>query len=130
MDLTYANGRVKGSTSVPGPTGIKTVTIDTTYAPGTIDDNMLSAVIPGLRWVPGAKYTANAFDASSGTARAITMSVAGTESITVPAGTFETYRVEQSGGQQTANLWITTAAPHRLVKMTIVGTPLEFVLAK
>ena len=49
---------------------------------------------------------------------------------TVPAGTFETYRVEQTGGEAPITLYVTTAAPHRIVRITFAGQPIEMVLAK
>jgi hypothetical protein len=35
-----------------------------------------------------------------------------------------------TGGPATVNFFVTTAAPHRLVKVTLVGAPLEFQLAQ
>jgi hypothetical protein len=40
------------------------------------------------------------------------------------------YRVDVTGGQQPATYFVTTAAPHRLVKVTNAGAPIEVVLAK
>jgi hypothetical protein len=129
-DLAYADGRVKGSSTTPTPQGLKTVAVDTTVAAGVVDDNMIGALVPGLRWAPGAKFTATVFDASSNGTRQLTLNVASTESVTVPAGTFETYRVDVAGGQAPLTMFITTAAPHRVVKLTPAGAPIEFVLAK
>jgi hypothetical protein len=130
VDAAYSNGRVKGSSKDPSATGVKSVTFDTTVAPGVLDDNMVGALIPGLRWAPGAKFSFGAFDASSGSVKQLSLNVAGTESVTVPAGTFSVYRVEQSGGDQTSTLFITATAPHRVVKVTLNGAPIEFVLVK
>jgi len=130
VDVTYANGRAKGSSVSPSPTGMKTVTVDTTIAPGVLDDNMINALVPGLRWAPNAKFTVSAFDASAGTTKPLTLSVAGTESVTVPAGTFPVYRVELTGQSQPMTLFVTTTAPYRIVKMAMAGTPVEFVLVK
>lgn len=130
VDVTYANGRAKGSGMSPGPGGMKTVTVDTTIAPGVLDDNMINALVPGLRWAPNAKFTASAFDASTGTTKQLTLSVAATESVTVPAGTFPVYRVELTGQSQPMTLFVTTAAPYRIVKMSMTGTPVEFVLVR
>jgi len=60
--------------------------------------------------------------------RQVTLAVTGTESVTVPAGTFEAYRVELTGGANAATLFITTAAPHHVVKIAPTGTPIEVVL--
>lgn len=129
-DLAYAGGRVKGSSVSMAAGGSKTTAIDTTVAPTVIDDNMLTALLPGLRWAPNAKFTFDTFDASSGTVRAAQLSVTGTETVTVPAGTFPAYRVEVTGMTQAVTMFVTTAAPHRLVKIAPVGAPVEFVLAK
>ena len=130
VDVTYANGRAKGTAVAPGPTGMKSVAVDTTIAPGVLDDEMVLALVPGLRWAPNAKFTVGAFDASEGATRQISLSVAATESVTVPAGTFPVYRVELTGQSQPMTLFVTTAAPYRIVKMTLAGTPVEFVLAR
>ena len=114
---------------MPGPGGLKTVTVDTTIAPGVMDDNMIGAVVPGLRWTPNAMFTVNAFDASAGRVRPLTLQVTGTESVTVPAGTFQAYRVELSG-QPPLAMFVTTTAPHRVIKLMPVGAPVEFVLVK
>ena len=62
--------------------------------------------------------------------RPVTLTVAGTERVTVPAGTFETYRVDQTGGDAPLTFYVTTAAPHRVVRITFAGQPIEMVLAK
>lgn len=129
-DLAYSNGRVKGSSVTPSQTGPKTMTVDTTIATGVLDQNMISAVIPGLRWTPTSKYSFNAFDAASGTVRQMSLTVAGSESVTVPAGTFPVYRVDVGGGEAPIAVFVTTAAPHRIVKIAPAGQPVEFVLVK
>jgi hypothetical protein len=58
----------------------------------------------------------------------VTYSVTGTESVTVPAGTFETYRVEVSGGEQPAVVWVRKEAPHIAVRQEYVGQPVTVVL--
>jgi zinc protease len=130
IDLTYANGRVKGSTVTPGMSGAKTLAIDTTVAPGVLDGNTIVALVPGLKWGPGAKFTVSAFDGSTNTVMQVTMTVVGTESVTVPAGTFPVYRVERTGDAQPITYYITTAEPHRIVKVAFTGAPVEFVLVK
>ena len=109
---------------------MKTVNVDTTVAPGVLDDNMISALVPGLRWAPNAKFTVSAFDAASGTVKQLTLSGAGTESVTVPAGTFPVYRVDLTGQEQPLTFFVTTAEPFRIVKMAFAGAPVEFVLVK
>ncbi|NUQ20358.1 MAG: hypothetical protein HOQ09_05290, partial [Gemmatimonadaceae bacterium] len=130
IDATYSNGRVKGSATTIGASGPKSVSYDTTVVAGTIDDNALTTVIPTLAWSKNASFALPVFASGDGVARSITLKVSGTQTVTVPAGTFETYLVEMSGGPVPVNLYVTTAEPHRLVKTAPVGPPLEIVLAK
>lgn len=130
VDVSYANGRAKGAAVTPGPTGMRTVNVDTTIASGVLDDNSVSALVPGLRWVPDAKYAVTVFDAASGTLKQVAIQAGAAESITVPAGTFQALRVEITGQEQPITMYVTSTAPHRIVKMTLAGQPVEFVLVK
>jgi hypothetical protein len=56
----------------------------------------------------------------------LTVKVAGTSDITVPAGTFPVFRIEVSGTQQPLVFYVTRDAPRRLVKIELVGQPLTF----
>ncbi|HID48861.1 MAG TPA: hypothetical protein EYP40_04460 [Chromatiales bacterium] len=55
--------------------------------------------------------------------RAITATVAGVETITTPAGEYETYRVQVEGGDPEQVVYITTQSPRRIVRMEVVGQP-------
>jgi len=128
-DVAVASGRAKGAAVAPGPQGLKDVAIDLELPAGTLDDNARSNALPLLRWAPGAKHVVSVFSAGKGTATPLTLAVTGTEQVTVPAGAFEAYRVEQTGGEQPVTFFVTTAAPHRVVKI-VVGGQVELVLAK
>jgi zinc protease len=129
-DVTVAGGRATGTASVPGAQGIQTVSVDAAVPPDAVDDNAVQFLVGLLEWRAGARHTVNAFSASRNAVRPITLAVTGTERVTVPAGTFEAYRVEQTGGEAPLTLYVTAAAPHRLVRVTFAGQPLELVLAK
>jgi hypothetical protein len=64
---------------------------------------------------------------TGGTIQPMTASVAGEETVTVPAGEFETYRIDLEG-QQAMTVWVTKTAPHIVVKREITGQPVEIVL--
>ena len=130
IDATYANGRVKGAATTASATGPKSVSYDTTVVAGTIDDNAITTVIPTLAWSKTASFTLPVFASGDGAARTMTLKVTGTQSVTVPAGTFDAYVVEMSGGPVPVNFYVTTAQPYRLVKTVPVGPPIEIVLAK
>mgnify|MGYP006175441287 CR=1 FL=1 len=49
--------------------------------------------------------------------------VIGEETIEVPAGSFETYHLEQTTSQGTLNVWVRKQAPHVLVQQDLPGAP-------
>ena len=130
IEIAYHDGRAKGSATTPGAAGLVTTAIDTTVAAGAVDDNLLTTVLPALQWSPTASITLPVFLSGKGYVQPVTLAVKGTQQLTVPAGTFEVYRVELSGGQASVAMFVTTDPAHRLVKIAPRGAPLEFVLAK
>lgn len=130
VELAVANGRITGRVQTPAtPAGpARDVAVDTTWAAGTLESNTLGALLPALPWAAGASWSFPVFNPAEGTVSPVTLTVTGTETVTVPAGTFEAYRVEMSGEGATMALYVTTAAPHHLVKMAPAGQPVEFVL--
>ena len=130
IEITYRDGRAKGTATTPSLTGLTTIAIDTTVATGAIDDNLITALLPALEWSPATSVALPVFLSGKGYMRSVTLAVRSTEKVTVPAGTFDVYRVELSGGQAPVAMFITTDATHRLVKIAPQGAPLELVLAK
>jgi zinc protease len=129
IDVSYAGGRAKGSAKTPDPaTGqLKAVTIDTALAPGTLDDNALQALLPALRWRADATWTFNVLSAGQGELKPWTLKVTGTEPVKLGEQSVEAFRAELSGGPAPLVLWVSTGAPHRLLKLSIAGQPVEFV---
>ena len=130
IDITYHEGRAKGSATTPSMTGLVTTAIDTAVAQGVIDDNLITALLPAFDWSPTASFVVPVFLSGKGYAQSLTLAAKGAEKMTVPAGTFDVYRIELSGGQAPVAMFLTTEKPHRLVKIAPIGAPLEFVLAK
>lgn len=130
VDLAVSDGRIRGSVVVPAtPMGPgRTVDVDAEFPPGTLESHALSALLPALPWGAGARWEFRVIDPAEGTTNPVTLAVSGTETVTVPAGTFEVYRVEMTAGGTAMTLYITTSAPHRPVKMAPAGQPVEFVL--
>ena len=130
IDITYHDGRAKGSATTPSAAGLVTTAIDTTVDANAIDDNIITTVLPALDWAPGATFMLPVFLSGKGSQQLLALTVKGTEKLTVPAGTFDVYRGDLSGGQAPVAMYITTEAPRRLIKIAPQGAPLEFVLAK
>jgi zinc protease len=131
IEVSYAGNRAKGTASVPGPDGaLKAITIDTAIVAGTLDDNAIQAMLPALPYAAGARWTFPVFASGQGSITQMTLAVTGKESVTVPAGTFEAWRVELTGGPAPVTFFVSTATPYRMVKTTVAGTPIEFHLVR
>jgi zinc protease len=130
IDVTYANGRATGSAAVPGAAGIEQKTVDAAVPAGVVDDNALAAILPILPWAADAKLTIPVFAAGQNAVHQLTLTVAGVESVTVPAGTFQAFRVDATGGAAPLTFYIEQAALHRLLKIQPAGQPVEIVRAK
>jgi hypothetical protein len=129
--LSYAAGRVKGSAQTPQPGGTpKTVTVDTALLAGTIDDNALSVLLPALALEVGKTLTVTTFSGGRAASQVMTVKVGAPESVTVPAGTFEAFKVDLTGGQAPVTMWITVAGPRRIVKIAPGGAPIVIELVK
>jgi hypothetical protein len=50
--------------------------------------------------------------------------------VTVPAGTFQTFRLEIAGGQVPIVMSVAKDTPRRIVKIELVGAPFVFELVK
>jgi hypothetical protein len=129
-DVTFANGRATGTASRPSPQGVQPVTVDAAVPAGAVDQNGLLAVVTALPWAAGTTRTVSAFSSGRNAVTPLTLTVSGTESVTVPAGTFQTYRVDQTGGEAPTSYFVTTAAPYRVVRVLTQGGQVELVLAK
>ena len=121
--------KAKGTASSPDPRSgqIKKLTIDTVLTEGTLDDNAVQALIPAFKWRPDGKWTFNVLSAGQGEIRPWTLAVSGVETVTIGGKPVEAYKAELTGPAAPLTLWVSTAKPHTLLKIAIVGQPLEFV---
>ena len=131
IDVRYLGGRATGDASVPGASGaIERKVVGADVPPGTIDDNVVLPLLVGLPWAPGAAFTLPVFASGQNELRTVRLTVVGTESLTVPAGGFEVYKVELTGLPSPLTLYVNAVAPHRVLKVVPQGSPLEFVAGK
>ena len=130
IHLRFAAGRVKGSATIPQQAGTpRTVQIDTTVAVGTFDETSLTALIPALPLAAGKTLHLSVFTPGAGAPQVYTLHVAGPDSVTVPAGRFQAWRVEITGVASIV-MHVTTATPRRVVRMQPVGAPYVLELVK
>lgn len=129
--LAYAGGRVKGTSMQAQPSGTpKSVTVDTTIAAGTIDDNALALLLPALPLEQGKTFNLNVFSSGEGATKVVSVKVTGVEQVVVPAGTFPAFRLEVAGMQLPLVMHVSQEAPRRLVRIAPTGAPIVFELAK
>ncbi|QJR36618.1 hypothetical protein [Gemmatimonas groenlandica] len=128
--LDFANGRVRGTADTPsnGPSGA--LSIDTAVAPTVVDDNAVTPLLTALRWRESLDIRFPVFTSGKATIVTYRLRVLGADTVTVPAGTFDSWRAELAIGSSTLSLHITRAAPYRILRMTSVGTPFDIQLAK
>ncbi len=128
--LDFANGRVRGTADTPsnGPAGA--LSIDTTVAPAVVDDNAVTPLFTALRWRESLDIRFPVFTSGKATVVTYRLRVMGADTVTVPAGTFDSWRAELTTGSSTLLLHVTRAAPYRILRMTSVGTPFDIQLAK
>lgn len=128
ISLDFANGRVKGVANTPthpdGP-----VMIDTTVAPGVIDDNALLSLLVAVPWRDSLTLTAPYLTSGKGLIERATLRVLGAETATVPAGAFDVWRVEMTMGRSRTIASITRQAPYRIVRIQL-GPSFEMQLVR
>jgi zinc protease len=126
IDVLYANGHAKGKATTASQTGPKTIDVDADVPAGAVDDNILTALFPAFKWAAGKTFTVAVFQSGKGSATTMTLKVVGEESVKVLAGTFDAWKVEMSGGEAPATLWIEKGPNPRMLKLGVAGQPIEF----
>lgn len=106
VDVEVKNNKMLGSMTIQG----KEKPIDVELGGGLFADSAgASASIAALPLAEGYTATFRNFDLQKMKPRLMQLKVAGSESITVPAGQFETYKVDVSsaeGGPEKLTMWI------------------------
>jgi predicted Zn-dependent peptidase len=129
--LIYAAGRVKGSSSAPQPDGsAKRLDIDTVLPPGTIDENAVPFVVPALPLAAGKTFTMTFFTPSENAIKVLTFKVGTPEAVSVPAGTFQGFRIDATGSRVPFTMYVGSDAPRRVLKTEFVGQPFVVELVK
>ena len=135
LDLTYRDGAVSGEATVradsarPGQRAADTrrVKVGRELPPGALDSNMLVAALLASPLVPGDTLRFPVFRPGRGVTEARAL-VAGADSVEVPAGTYDTYRVQLVTDQGDFVLWVTRGTPRTLVRQVFAARPVEVLL--
>jgi hypothetical protein len=130
IDVAVTKGHAAGSATTPGPNGMTTVSVDVQLPSGAVDDNALQFLLSTATLAAGVKHEVELFSSGKGEIKRVVLSVGERQSVTVPAGTFEAYRVRLDGGAAPVVFWVATVPLQRVVKVAIEGSPMEFQLVR
>lgn len=128
LTVAYGDGKASGEGLTPGQGGMQPVNYrDVVVPPGTVDDNLVVALLPFFTWAEGGRVEVAVFASGRGVVERRTFRVEAVEVVNIPLGAFAAYRVSYSGGEAPGTYWIERDAPHRVLKFGPAGVPLEFV---
>jgi hypothetical protein len=131
IHLSYGGGRVKGKATTPQQNGPpQTIQIDTAIAAGTYDDNALAVIFPALPLAAGQTFNLPVFESGKGQVKVIQVKVSDGGTVIVPAGSFDSFKLDVTGGQVPTTFYVSRATPRRIVKIEFVGAPFIFQLVK
>lgn len=106
VDLTYTDEKIEGTFTMQGNENPVSVELDGPIISDGAGGNLVIAFLP---LEDGYELTYPTFDLMQQKVKRMKLEVAGTETVTVPAGTFETYRVEigsAQGDPGSAVIWV------------------------
>jgi hypothetical protein len=114
-------GKATGKIERPGAGGVpQAVDISTPMAAGVLADGMETVLIPTMDLREGITASFQFFDPNNGMIKPYTLKVVGRESVTVPAGTFDAWKVEFTT-DQVVTMWISAEDPRKLVLIALDG---------
>lgn len=127
--MEYAGEGVRGSNATAAES-LAVSAIDRSMSAYNVADNLVAAIVPTLSWARGTRYTISMREGRQGRITSYALLATGWERVTVPSGTYDTFRVDVAGGDlRPITLNVTTTRPHRVVRLTPSGQSIEFVLA-
>lgn len=90
--------------------------VDLPLPAGTVVSDLLEPALWASDLEPGSSYRVSVTSPDGGRVEWAAVQVVGQESVTVPAGTFETLRVEITG-PELLTLWLRRESPHRTIRL-------------
>lgn len=123
-DLSFEGGSATGT--IEGPDGPKE--IDLEMVQGTLLGNTIDLVIATLALEVGGKYRFPSLDTQSGGLENVNIEVMGEEDLTVPAGSYATFKIRVKRGSGESFLFVTKDLPHIVVRQEMPSQQLNLVL--
>ena len=122
--VSVANGKATGTVQRATAAGVQTVTVDATVAAGVIADGAEVAMLPTLDLSEGVSMTFQTFDGKAAKTKTYQAIVYPRESVTVPAGTFDAFKVELTSDDN-VTMYITADLPRKVVLVRVEASQME-----
>lgn len=114
-------GGFAGTLLVPG--NAEPMPISVEAGDDVVDDKVLMAMLPLIRWREGLSVTIPVLSTAEGAVQSAALRVEGRRSTTVPAGTFDVWQLTITRRDHVLEADVTTSAPYRIVRFGIRGQP-------
>jgi hypothetical protein len=122
--LDFADGAVRGTALTPSRPG-GPVDIALAVPAGTVDDNAVLPLLAVVRWRADLDVAFPVLLSGKGTVITQRLRVLGPDTTTVPAGRFDTWRAELTGGEARVVVHVERAAPHHILRVQPSGAPFD-----
>jgi zinc protease len=126
--LDVVEGRLQGEVELPAQMG-GTREYDQELPAGVLFPGMDEYALAVAPLEAGARVSIPYLDVAAGSTVTLDARVDGEEELSVIAGTFQTWRVEVTGGETPLTLFLRKEAPHILVRQEFGGQPLRLDLS-
>lgn len=127
INVSYSDGRATGDAQLAGPDGPRDVAVDAAVPAGVVDDNVLASLLPALPWRPGLSVTVPVFASGKNELSTYTLIAGEAVPIGIGSDTVEAYPVKVEGAGRPLIFYLRATAPHRLVRISLPGAPIEVV---
>jgi hypothetical protein len=131
VHVTYDRGKARGTYRVPAADGVTVSgTVDTLLGAEVLDDNLLQAFAPALPLPSDTGVSLHVYDAALATLIPMHVTIADGGSVTTPAGTFSTWRLDITGGEAPFTYFVSRTTPRRLVRIDVPSQELTIELVR
>jgi hypothetical protein len=120
VEARVEDGRIVGAIELPGGTQ----EIEMAAPEGIMVGDMVELALRVAPLEEGLEMSFPLAVLQTESVENVTLTVAERAEVTVPAGTFDAFRVEMAG-PEAQTFWVEAAAPHRVLRIQVAGQPLS-----
>lgn len=125
LEARLADGRIVGTINLPA----QEQPIEMAAPPGVVVSDMVELALRVMALEVGHELRLPLAVLQTGSVDNVTLRVVEEDEVTVPAGTFQAFRVEMSGAEA-QTFWVEANAPHRVLRIQLAGQPLSLELVE